>query len=108
MQLKTDLMKGSHESSELVAAVAEGQHFDSVAETKKIQESQQEYQDTIQRLKDRVNSLQDRLAMEERKADSSEKKHDMLNQTDTVLVQNRIESMRLNFDLLEQKLGQEQ
>ena len=46
--------------------------------------------------------------MEERKGESSPEAGDSILMPDTQEVQNKIESMRLNFDLLERKLGQEQ
>ena len=66
--------------------------------------TKQDYQDTIQRLRSRVTHLQDRLALEETNQHNVPM---VLNRTDTSHVQNKIQSMRLNFDLLEEKLGQE-
>ena len=70
------------------------------------------YEDTIQRLKDKVNDLYSRLATEERKvqgpAESSQL--EVINQSGVPEseVHNKIQNMRLNFELLEKKLGQEQ
>ncbi len=71
--------------------------------------SHKKYEDTIERLKDRVNQLQERLANEPKPADiimndlnrDSEKPN-------SDEVKNRIHSMKLNFELLEQKLEQQQ
>jgi len=92
-QQATSEIKSSHES----VIVAQGAHDSS------------KYQDTIQRLKERVDQLQDRLAFEEKKDLS----HPLIMEKslvfqNTVEVQNRIDSMRLNFDLLEKRLSQQQ
>lgn len=75
------------------------------------------YQDTIQRLKLRVSQLQERLAQEERRESrvddsdnvglcNSVNELNLLDNSGTLHVQNKINSMRLNFELLEKRLGQ--
>ena len=72
-----------------------------------LRESAHHYQDTIQKLKERVGQLQQKLALEDQRESSLPLGQDESAQINTDSVQNKIQSMKLNFELLEQKLDQD-
>ena len=72
-----------------------------------LRESAHHYQDTIQKLKERVGQLQHKLALEDQRESSLPLGQDESAQINTDSVQNKIQSMKLNFELLEQKLDQD-
>ena len=102
-KLKHEVLSRSQSDNMNVTLPDQRKLQESQLEIAGLRESAAEYQDTIKKLKDRVGQLQQRLDIEEKRDLNSQQinQHIGVTRMHSETVQNKIESMKLNFELLE-------